>query len=99
MSIRKLTLSHLLLFGSLFCSAQNEQRGTDPDKKSIDSLVDRIVSDWNTHEFKNMNSYATEDVDWVNLVGMWWRGRTEVMNKHIEGFNYFFKGVPFTRKV
>lgn len=98
MSIRKLSISLLVIFSSLFCSAQTNQTGTEADKQKIDSQVNRMVSDWNTHEFKNMNSYATEDVDWVNLVGMWWKGRTEVINKHMEGFNFFFKGVPFTRK-
>ena len=57
-----------------------------------------MVSDWNTHEFKNMDSYTTEDVEWVNIVGMWWKGRAEVKSAHQGIFDAMFKGVPFTQK-
>lgn len=95
---RKLTLSSFLILFSLFSFAQSDKKLNESDKNLIDSQVNRMVSDWNTHEFKNMDLYATEDVDWVNIVGMWWKGRTEVKNAHQAGFDYFFKRVPFTRK-
>lgn len=92
MTNTKLTLSVLLIINSLFCFAQGD------DSILIESQVNRMVSDWNTHEFKNMAFYTTEDVEWINLVGMWWKGRKEVEKAHQTGFDYFFKGVPFTRK-
>jgi uncharacterized protein (TIGR02246 family) len=92
MSNIKLILSLVLIWGSSVCYAQNN------DKKSVESQVDRMVSDWNTHEFKNMDSYATEDVEWVNIVGMWWKGREDVKKAHQFTFDKFFKGVPFTKK-
>jgi len=96
----KLILSVFFIFSILFSSAQNHQQsGTvQADEKLIDSQVNRIVSDWNTHEFKNMDLYATEDVDWVNLVGMWWKGRADVVKAHQITFDHFFKGVPFTKR-
>ena len=57
-----------------------------------------MVSDWNTHAFKNMDLYTTEDVEWVNIVGMWWKGRKDVIRAHQSTFDKFFKGVPFTKK-
>jgi len=93
----KITLSVLLLFSCFLCGAQSVQSSLEEDKKSIDMQVNRMVSDWNTHAFNNMDQYATEDVDWVNIVGMWWKGRPEVKKSHQTGFDYFFKGVPFTR--
>jgi uncharacterized protein (TIGR02246 family) len=98
MSTHKLTLLLFLVFASFASFAQSGQLAIERDKKAIDSQVNRMVSDWNTHEFKNMDSYATDDVDWVNIVGMWWKGKAEVKNSHQTGFDYFFKGVPFTRK-
>ncbi len=100
MSNSKFALGFILMFCSLFCGAQSSPKLSvnQNDEKVIDSQVNRMVSDWNTHEFKNMDSYATEDVDWVNIVGMWWKGRAEVEKSHQTGFDYFFKGVPFTRK-
>jgi uncharacterized protein (TIGR02246 family) len=88
----KLPLSVLLILSGLFCYAQNNET------KLIERQIDRMVSDWNTHEFKNMDLYATEDVEWINLVGMWWKGRKDVQKAHQIGFDYFFKGVPFTKK-
>ncbi|OAH69109.1 hypothetical protein AXA65_16925 [Chryseobacterium sp. FP211-J200] len=68
------------------------------DEKQIQSQVAQMVSDWNTHEFQNMDSYMTDDVEWVNIVGMWWKGRAEVKAAHQGNFGAFFKGVPFTQK-
>jgi uncharacterized protein (TIGR02246 family) len=98
MSNRKLALSFFLIFISLCSFAQSSQSSNERDRSLIDAQVNRMVSDWNTHEFKNMDLYTTEDVDWVNIVGMWWKGRTEVKGSHQAGFDYFFKKVPFTRK-
>lgn len=100
MSYLKFKVGFFFLFSSLFCCAQGTQQSTtrQNDEKIIDSQVNRMVSDWNTHAFKNMDSYATDDVDWVNIVGMWWKGRPEVQSAHQAGFDYFFKTVPFTRK-
>jgi uncharacterized protein (TIGR02246 family) len=92
MSNNKLILSLLFVLSSVVCVAQSD------DKKSIERQVNRMVSDWNTHEFKNMAYYTTEDVEWINIVGMWWKGRTNVEKAHQSTFDLFFKGVPFTQK-
>jgi uncharacterized protein (TIGR02246 family) len=97
MSKHNLMLCFFLIFVSFSSFAQRDQITIENDKKAIDSQVNRMVADWNTHEFKNMDAYVTEDVDWVNIVGMWWKGKSEVKNSHQTGFDYFFKGVPFTR--
>jgi len=83
--------SFVLLMTSVFGFSQT-------DEKQIQSQVAQMVSDWNTHEFQNMDSYMTDDVEWVNIVGMWWKGRAEVKAAHQGNFGAFFKGVPFTQK-
>ncbi|TDX82598.1 SgcJ/EcaC family oxidoreductase [Epilithonimonas xixisoli] len=87
----KIVFSFLLLMTSVVCFSQT-------DEKAIQAQVTQMVSDWNTHEFKNMDSYMTEDVEWVNIVGMWWKGRAEVKAAHQGNFGAFFKGVPFKQK-
>jgi hypothetical protein len=62
MSRLKAILTLVFLSGSLFCSAQGEG-------KLVESQVDRMISDWNTRDFRNMDLYTTEDVEWINLVG------------------------------
>jgi uncharacterized protein (TIGR02246 family) len=91
MSNLKLKLSLFLIFSSLFCAAQS-------DEKLVESQVNLMISDWNTHEFKNMDLYTTEDVEWINIVGMWWKGRRDVIKAHQSTFDKFFNGVPFTKK-
>lgn len=87
----KILFSCMLLLTGIFAFAQN-------DEKAIQAQVSQMVSDWNTHKFENMDSYMTEDVEWVNIVGMWWKGRQEVKAAHQGNFGAFFKGVPFTQK-
>ncbi|MHA4811197.1 hypothetical protein ACX0G9_24050 [Flavitalea flava] len=72
MTILRTTLFIALIFKSLFCCAQNGEKssGNQIDERLIGGQVDRLVSDWNTREFKNMDQYATSDVEWVNIVGM-----------------------------
>ena len=68
------------------------------DEESIKSQVNQLVSDWNSHRFENMDSYTTEDVEWVNIIGVWWKGRTEVKQGHQRNFEAIFKGVKFEQK-
>lgn len=84
-------ISVLFLMTGFLCFSQTED-------KAIQMQVSKMVSDWNSHEFKNMDSYMTEDVEWVNIVGMHWKGRNEVKAAHQGNFSAFFKGVPFTQK-
>lgn len=95
----RLALSFTFLFSSVLCFAQSREKpvGSQNDKKLIDSQVNRMVSDWNTHAFDNMALYVTKDVDWVNIVGMWWKGEADVKKAHQITFDHFFNGVPFTR--
>ncbi|WDF47830.1 SgcJ/EcaC family oxidoreductase [Chryseobacterium sp. KACC 21268] len=87
----KVIFSFILLMTSVLGFSQT-------DEKAIQAQITQMVSDWNTHEFKNMDSYMTDDVEWVNIVGMWWKGRAEVKAAHQGNFGAFFKGVPFKQK-
>jgi uncharacterized protein (TIGR02246 family) len=91
MTISKKFFISLFLFTSQIIVAQN-------DEKEIEKQVSQLVSDWNTHAFKNMDNYTTEDVEWINIIGMWWKGRMEVKMAHQGMFDAIFKGVPFTKK-
>lgn len=52
------------------------------DTKAIDQKVDELIASWNNHDYSDMANYATEDCDWVNIKGMWWKGRKEVEYAH-----------------
>ena len=85
----KLTALLCLLSLSLF--AQN-------DKAAIEKQIDGLFADWNSHAFKNMSNYTTDDVEWINIVGMRWKGRQEVQMAHQAIFDAMFKKVPFRKE-
>ncbi|WP_373513741.1 SgcJ/EcaC family oxidoreductase [Persicitalea sp.] len=67
-----LTTSLLLLMGSCVF-AQNRTA----DELAIHKQIDAMIYSWNHHNYDDLKNYTTEDTDWVNAVGMWWRGRKE----------------------
>jgi len=41
-----------------------------------------FVDDWNTHDMKRFAELFTEDADFVNVIGLWWHGRSEIQKAH-----------------
>src|SRR5579875_2667647 len=69
------------------------QTGTVPakDAAEIRAALDGMQEGWNTHDMRKFVSYMTEDVEWVNIVGMWWRGKAEVYKAHEAFHQTIFK--------
>ena len=76
--MKKLIPTTLLL---LLCSPVVAQDRTK-DLASINAQVDAMLYSWNHHNYDDLKDYATEDTDWVNVVGMWWKGRAESQYAH-----------------
>ena len=68
------------------------------DKDAVAKQVDAMISDWNSHVFKNIKNYATEDVEWINIVGMRWKGQKEVQMAHQNIFDAIFKESAFSKE-
>ena len=62
------------------------------DEAAITKQVDAMIYSWNNHNYDDLKNYATEDTDWVNVVGMWWKGRKESQYAHQIYHNTIFKG-------
>jgi uncharacterized protein (TIGR02246 family) len=58
------------------------------DVQAIRAIVGAYESGWNAHDTSAIAALFADDVQWVNIVGMWWRGRTEVSAAHV--------GIPAT---
>jgi uncharacterized protein (TIGR02246 family) len=62
----------------------------DVDQKPLaaetDSEVRQVVSEfaatWNRHDMDAMHDLCTADAEWINIVGMHWRGRAAVYKGH-----------------
>ena len=54
----------------------------EKDAVEIRAALQGMTDAWNAHDMKKFVSYMTEDVEWVNVVGMWWRGKAQVYKAH-----------------
>ena len=73
--------------------------GQTPDyEKPINVIVDELVESWNSHDFSSMKKNSTPDMNWINIVGVWWTNREMAVTAHTASFNAMFNGVKFERK-
>lgn len=88
-----LTTSAFLLIGG-FLLAQSRSK----DEGAINKQVDAMIYSWNNHNYDDLKNYTTEDTDWVNVVGMWWKGRKESQYAHQVYHNTIFKESAMEKK-
>ena len=50
-----------------------------------------MISAWNAHDMKAMGEIFTPDAEWINVVGMHWVGRDQIMFAHTAFHNTMFK--------
>ncbi len=86
----------LLSLGLLLAAGRALAQTPAADEAAIRQAVARMTTNWQNHQFADMAAYTTPDVSWVNIVGMWWRGRAQVQQAHQQIFDIIFKGVEFT---
>jgi uncharacterized protein (TIGR02246 family) len=57
----------------------------------IETVVSAVVEAWNRHDMKAYAAQFTEDADFVNVVGMHFRGRPQIESVHIDLHRTIFK--------
>src|SRR6266853_5721382 len=57
----------------------------------VKAVLDRWEAAWNASDMTAMWQLAMDDVHWVNVVGMHWRGKAEVQKAHQVYFDLLFK--------
>ncbi|MCR5888021.1 SgcJ/EcaC family oxidoreductase [Hymenobacter sp. J193] len=92
-----LALMSLLAAHQLLAQAPpTSPRLSAADEAAIQKVVQQMTTNFSNHRFEDMAAYTTPDVSWVNIVGMWWRGRPQVQGAHQAIFDQIFSGVTFT---
>jgi len=56
--------------------------GQNSDEAAIRQTVMGLQEAWNRHDMKAFASLFSEDADFVNVAGSWWKGRAEIERKH-----------------
>lgn len=64
----------------------------------IDTVVSAVVEAWNRHDMKAYSAQFTEDADFVNVVGMHFRGRPQIEAVHVDLHRTIFRN-SFLRAV
>lgn len=90
---RRQAITGILAAGT-FVTADPGTAAVDVAREKIEGLVDRYADAWNTSDMDAMSKLCTEDVHWVNIVGMHWQGKAQVDRAHRAFFDVMFKGVP-----
>jgi uncharacterized protein (TIGR02246 family) len=52
------------------------------DATAVRGLVNDFADAWNRHDMNAMHDLDTDDVEWVNVVGHYWRGKDTVRRGH-----------------
>jgi len=79
--------------GSLVGSTVEAAASTG-DAQAVASLLAEYQAAWNAGDAARMFRLATNDIHWVNIVGMHWQGRAQVELAHQVYLEVMFKGVP-----
>jgi uncharacterized protein (TIGR02246 family) len=53
------------------------------DESAVRALVNEFANTWNRHDMKAMHELDTDDVEWVTVVGHYWRGKATVYKGHV----------------
>jgi uncharacterized protein (TIGR02246 family) len=53
------------------------------DELAVRALVNEFANTWTQHDMKAMHELDTEDVEWINVVGHYWRGKDSVYKGHV----------------
>ena len=51
---------------------------SENEQIAVRKVISDFAEEWNRHDAKAMAELHTEDVNFVNIFGQWWKGRSEV---------------------
>jgi uncharacterized protein (TIGR02246 family) len=74
------------LMASTAAFAQNAS-----EQKEIRAVVAGYAEAWNRHDIAALADILTDDTDWINIVGMHWRGKAAVLKGHDAYQGTFFR--------
>ncbi|HEV8283093.1 MAG TPA: SgcJ/EcaC family oxidoreductase [Chitinophagaceae bacterium] len=92
--MKKVFATTVLLLIAGLISAQNRTK----DEAAINKQVYAMIYSWNNHNYDDLKNYTTENTDWVNAVGIWWKGRRESQYAHQVYHGTMFKESVMEKK-
>jgi uncharacterized protein (TIGR02246 family) len=77
----------------------NAQAGTQDDEALVRAHVGKLTTTWNSHDMKAFAQLFSDDAQFVNVVGMWWKNRSEIEAAHVASHRTHFKDSTLTSNV
>ena len=77
-SLKKTLLTLLIAVLVISGSASSQTVLSSADESAIQAKVVLLHDQWNRHDMAGYTSNMTEDVQWINVVGAWWKGKSQV---------------------
>jgi len=62
--------------------AAKDSPGRVTEAAAAKAVAAGFVDDWNSHDMKSFAELFAENADFVNVIGLWWRGRPEIQAAH-----------------
>ena len=66
------------------------------DAHQVNAVVNEFASAWNRHDLQAFGELFTPDAEFVNVVGIWWKGRAEIQEAHEFAHSTMFKASRLT---
>ena len=60
------------------------------------AIMQNFADCWNRHDMADFASLFAPDAEFVNVVGLWWKGRDEIRKAHEFAHSTFFKDSRLT---
>jgi len=87
----------LIVVGTALVASDGTSASPRVDLSSkVKRLADAYAAAWNASDMDAMAALYTDDVHWVNIVGMHWQGKRQVDQAHRAYLELMFKGVPLS---
>ncbi len=52
-------------------------------ESSVSRLAEQFVTIWNAHDMARLQDLYADDADFVNVIGMRWKGASEIADMHV----------------
>ena len=77
------------------CCSMHAQSPSASDEAAIKSLILAVPEAMNHKDWKAYGDLFAEDADWINVVGMFWHGKENVVKAHAAYANTVFRNGGF----
>jgi uncharacterized protein (TIGR02246 family) len=82
--------------GGFAMSGVNALAMSVADEHKIRAVLLAYGEAWNRHDMSSMRQLFTDDADWINIVGMHWRGKSAVLTAYDAFWRTIFQKMEIT---